>query len=776
MNHLQLAICNLQALFPLLAQVPPADAESFQLTADPLWSWWLIAAVAVVLIALTWWTYRGVPNAGNRRVSVILLLRLAALFIALLALARPSVAVRDEQKHPSLLIIVLDQSESMTIQDAHDNHPRWEALQQSLKDCGKTFKDLAEQNVTVKLHAFDAVVRDYDEKGKADGQRSDYGSMLHHLGELYGSERHLRGLLVVGDGADNGTRFVPGSEAEKWRARGCPVSTFVVGLTTTSSKQRDVVLTAITPEPSPVPVKGKLTVKVLVDAPGFEGQPLHFHLYVDDKETIPVVKEIAKKPTGNEVKLVVDAPDKPGEIKVTVKVDQLPGEVTPINNEISTFVTVTKEGLSILYVGGRLRPEQAFIGRVLRADPRIRLFELNRASDAPLTVNAMELFQFDKQHYDVIVVGDLTAKRLSAGNPQVLQRIHDLVSQKGTGFLMMGGFDTFGKDWAGTPIATLLPVEIGPSEQLKRDVKMVPKDDGLRSYILRLSDNADDNKAIWDKLPTLNGMNGLGPKKRGASVLAEDAGTNRPILVSQQYGKGRVLAFAGDTTQNWLTYDALNTQAGVAYHARFWKQLALWLAQQEESTGNVWARLETRRLPAGGKQTIEVGIRGKGGIDLDNGKFDVKVINPKGVEEPVTVLKEGAGQRGTFWKTEHPGEYKVMVKGTATDTDGKTEISDETTVRFMAYQEVAELSRQAADHDFMARLANAGGGKAQRLEDIRQFLLDVLNQPLPTQRPKLQLYPDWRGSDLSPILPFIILLFVMLLSLEWFLRRRWGLV
>ena len=60
------------------------------------------------------------------------------------------------------------------------------------------------------------------------------------------------------------------------------------------------------------------------------------------------------KTIGNEVELVCDAPDTPGEIKVTLKIDPVNGEMTQINNEISTFVTVTKEGISVLYVGGKV--------------------------------------------------------------------------------------------------------------------------------------------------------------------------------------------------------------------------------------------------------------------------------------------------------------------------------------------------------------------------------------------------------------------------------------
>ena len=72
---------------------------------------------------------------------------------------------------------------------------------------------------------------------------------------------------------------------------------------------------------------------------------------------------------------------RPGEVKVTLKVDPLPGEVSQVNNEISTYVTVTKEGVSVLYVEGKYRAwEPKFIRYALSQDPRIRLVR-GRAAD-----------------------------------------------------------------------------------------------------------------------------------------------------------------------------------------------------------------------------------------------------------------------------------------------------------------------------------------------------------------------------------------------------------
>src|SRR5205814_3262315 len=178
--------------------------------------------------------------------------------------------------------------------------------------------------------------------GRADGKRTDFGKMLHMMYERHGTDRNLRGVAVLSDGADNGVSFPALTEASRLRRLPCPIHTFGLGKTTTDVRQRDIAVTAIKADPSPVPVKGKLTVTANVDAPGFTGEDVNARLFIDDKE-VEAKKFNLSKETGNEVQLTTDAPDKPGEIKVTIKTDPKQGEMVAAKKECSACVTVSKE-------------------------------------------------------------------------------------------------------------------------------------------------------------------------------------------------------------------------------------------------------------------------------------------------------------------------------------------------------------------------------------------------------------------------------------------------
>jgi uncharacterized membrane protein len=744
-------------------------------------------------------TYLGTPGVSRGRLAVVVSLRLLAFVVAIVALARPALASPERDRAGSMLYIVPDYSESMTINDAPANRPRWEWVMHWIEASGVPLERLEkEHNIEVKWFRFADGVSEFDpaNPGEANGTRTDFGVMLRDLFDRREPGRRMRGLLVISDGADNGTAIPALAEAARWRSVPCAVHSFACGKPNTTLKQRDVAITSISTSPAPfVPVKGKLTVKVTIDARGFEGTKARVRLFLEGQDEKGVVtdREVTAKDVqlmlreGNEVTLTCDAPAKPGEVKVKVVVETAGPEVITQNNTIETFVTVSKEGISVLLVDRARAFEPQFICDALAGDPRIRVTPVWVRGGKPVPAEAGKPTLLDEQPYDVIILGDVTAAQVRAIQPDALKKIEKLVA-RGSGLMMLGGYFSLGNsDWKSSELEPMLPIDLSESRgQDERPTQMVPTEKGLRlaRYILRLDDNPDLKEA-WKKLAKLDGRSMIERLKTPPStegVLAETQ-DGQPLLVMEQYAglrdaKGkpagplaRVLVFGGDTTHRWV-----RSEEGQRLHTRFWKQVVVWLAKQEDAAGSVWVRPDVRRLPVRSELGFQVGLRGKGGgPDLPDGKYEVEVINPTGEKTKVNVVKGRTENRGAFAATQLPGIYKIVVRGSGKDPSGE-EVSGESSSRVIVYDENVEMLRPAADPEFLKKLSAAGGGEALQVEQFADFLNRLAEQRADAGKPKLLLRPDWRSTARSGFLVAFFVAFCMLVSAEWGLRRWWGMV
>ena len=803
----------------------------------------VLAVCGAALIGLTVWTYVGSSQTTPRRLFLLVVLRLLALIIAILTALRPAISVTEQPKQKSILVLALDNSESMSITDEYDKLSRWEVLRRNVEKCEPLLKQLHdEQDVTVHLYTFSndfspaaeqykptgddgstLSITDWLKGKRPAGKRTDFGRMLADLHKKYQSETlPFRGMLVVSDGGNNVLlpELDPLKQAGYWRYANHPIYCFLTGRTDTKTDKKDIGFTSIAADPSPVGVKADLTVKASLKASGLENSNIKVRLTISRRngetrkwEDVPELTRIEDfrltKATGNEIEIVTKATEKPGQIRASLEIVEGPAEDRiQSNNRISTFVTVTKEGVRVLVID-RARLELRFLREALASDKRFDFVQLIRQTDDPLPAGDARKFDLLNEAYDVIILGDVSPERLNGIDPKLMDNIAKLVSEKGVGLLMTGGIDSFGGtpgqsgtlNWGKTPLGPLLPVEV-PDRVPQRDGKtqIVPLANAFSEYIMKLQTDATANRKTWEKLgdtalTRLGGYTEIGKPKLGSKVYAiardVEKGNEAPLLVGQTLGKSnaRVLAFGGDQTWKWRNLGseekAADPDEGVKLHARFWKQVVLWLAHQDEVEGSVYVRPQLARLAVNGRNDIDMGVKGKHNDEIPTPKMKYQVIPAN--EEPDEAKAKPAerGERGKVkgkFEARQPGEYRVIAWGEGKDADG-TEIKGDAEAWFDVYPDVSdELINPAANDAFLLDLEKASRSvapdfvrKADRLAGFIQE--ELIDKPLkaPNVRPKL--YPDWRrDSENRWFLPVLMVAFVCILSLEWGLRRIWGMV
>jgi uncharacterized membrane protein len=769
-----------------------------------------LLAVAGVLVILTIFTYTGSAASSPRRVGTLIALRLLALLLAVVLALRPSAAITEIPKLPSTLIIVVDSSESMSVKD-EANFTRWEVVQKMLEKCGPILDQMRDdQQTTIYVYHFskdfDPERDKFNDEVKPDGKRTEFGAMLSRLYDRHQGERMLRGLIIVSDGADNGTKpALP--EASRWRGIGCPVYCFAVGNRGTNPSLKDIGFTSISPDPSPAAIKADIKVKAKVNAPGFEGQRVKIRLKLNDEIIETKLFELTKD-LDNEIELTTKAPDTPGEVKVTLElVDPPANQSTTLNDQIETYLTVTREGVRVLVIskdGWELKG----IRNALATDKRFDYVEITRTSEAMGTPEDAKAYDITQQRYDVIILGDVSPKMLTSARSTILNEIRDMVRNKGVGFMMTGGAYSLAgtagipgvEGWKNTPIADILPVTLpgNPSDPVKDPITFEPTDAGLQNYLLRLNADGKKNREAWDLLNTgytkQQGYSVLGDPKQNAEVLARanDKVKGPPILVRMDAGiarggtlPARSLAFAISDTWLWTqpSSDPNNRRATFDLHTRFWKQVVLWLAHQDEVEGNVYVRPEFRRLVVNGRQNVRMGVRDKRGDDVPESDIRYQV---HGTNEPADRSKAKRAERDpkggarVSFDAKTPGEYRVTAWGEGTDPNGE-KIAGDASARFVVYPEVSdEMLRPAAQPEFLLALENTANGTAfdvvKRVDRLPESLEKMRSNPPTISTAKPKAYPDWRRDKQKWFLPMMLILFVAVLGVEWGLRRAWGMV
>lgn len=746
----------------------------------PVVGWWLVVPLLLVLTALLFFGPSADRARRNRR-SALFVLRLLVILLLAFAMLRPTLVWTKITKQAATLLVLADRSRSMLVTDMVGKKSRWEAVQATLKESLPEFDSLA-KDLDLKFYEIDSEAHPVEySPGKLElasapeGLQTAIGSSLEQVLKAQAGKR-LAGVILLSDGTQRAYAphdLPPQIPVRRMADLGYPLYAVPFGQARGPGQTRDIAVEELS-VPATVFVKHEFPVVTTVREEGMEGKTVPLEIAAETSpgkmETV-ATSQITSRQDGEKMSVKQHyTPVVPGEIKVTARVPPQPGELLTTNNEISTFVSVIKGGLNVLYLEGTLTGEQKFLRHSLPS-PDINLepfyFRANKPETRPPELsNLSERLQPGK--YDVYIIGDLDSV---AFKPEELTSLASAI-ERGAGFMMLGGLHSFGPGgYGGTPLAQVLPIEFNRLERQNFDEKvredlhvpgplrMVPTPTGLRQYLMKLS--ADDNAAAWQQLPPLTGANRFSGLKPTASLLAESP-DKRPLLVATEYGAGRVLAFAGDSTWRWCM------QGHEAEHKRFWRQVILWLAHKDQSDeGAVWIELVQRRYAPGSRVEFTAGAKTAQGEPVVDPRFEAKVLMPGGKTADLRLRRDANNDdrmSGTFVDTQAVGDYTIVVEA---NRQGQT--IGRARARFLVFEQDLELNNPAADVNALEGLAVMTSGKTVAPEQLPRLLEQIKagtkNLEVETQS-KDTLWDNWK----------FFLCFAALLVLEWFLRKRWGLV
>lgn len=760
------------ALFEFLFKYPPLLYERGSLVLHPLWPSYITWVLAAAAVAASFWLYRhsaGVlPKTWRYGLAA---LRAAAFLIVLLLFLRPALRLHSAIPQMNFVAIAYDTSKSMQIRDGPEGQTRLEMESKILRpDANPLLADLAGKfklryfsfsDSAQRLKAFETPAR--------YGNGSNLGKTLNQIaGELAAAP--VAGIVLITDGADNRSVNLD-TTAAQFRTRSLPVYTVGIG---SSEISRDVeVLQASAPQK--ILRDTMIEAEVSVRATGYSGR--RTRLAVLDRDRPLQSREITLG-RDNEVKthkLSFSCPSA-GPRVFRFRVEPFSDEVIQENNDQTVLVRVEDTQPQILYVEGEPRWEYGFLRRAVFADKNLQLITflrqadgkfLRQGSESPSTLekgfpnDKAELFR-----YKTIILGSVEASFFTFDQ---LRMISDFVSQRGGGLLVLGGKNSFGQGgYLNTPIEDALPVVLGRNEtggsgfqDLEYTVRLTPY--GFQHPITRLSLSEDVNRKRWEAAPALVGINPVVSLKPGATALLQanvpDSRGQSPIVLAfQRFGKGKTVAFTAASSWRWK----MGQEHTDNFHELFWKQMLRWLVSNAPDPVNVFAEKHSYTLDD--SVDIRAEVNDASFLPLNDARLMAEVKAPSGLTAPLqfdwNIEKDGT--YSASFKPAEEGIYEIVAEA----FQGSKSLGA-ATANFQVAESTEEFHNAAMNPKLLKQLASATGGRYYTSENLGTLPEDISYIDKGAFRIE--------DKDLWDM-PFNFLLLIGVISTEWILRKRKGLV
>ena len=758
----------------------------------------LVVVGVLLAVAVAIYFYRRSPRQVSPRMRWVLpILRGLVLALLVVILLRPVLRIPQPVTHDAFVAVLVDDSASMTIEDAGAKAGGGKATRRSRLDSasavlgapgkggsgGAALLEQLSEICPVRLFRF----TDRTESMEGIDDLTGAGERTNLYAAMRVIDTELRGVPVAAavlltDGSAN-AGGLPQDMARRLRARGTPVPVYCVGFGDIKPPPDLEVVRVLAPKE--VRRNTSVGIHAYVRVSGYS-DPFDVILRKDQE----VLQTIRCVPTPDvdiyRIRLGFQ-PDDKGTFRYTVEIPAAADEVIAQNNTFDFLVKIADRRLPVLYLEGSPREEYRYLRRALFRDKDFRIVSILRlAGPKPYILQGAEpedglqeppepgkpkpktkvngypttakaLFRFEAVIFGDIEAGYLTKEQLAITEA--------FVSKKGRGFLMLGGVNSFNRGkYHGTPIEKMLPVVL-PDQSVdyrQREFSVGLTKAGETHPAMRQSNNVLINRSIWSKAPTLIGHNPIAKTKPAAEVLAVEPKDDSPVLVVQQYGAGRAAAFTTGGSWHWRMALPIENKL----HEKFWRQLVRWLAVGAK--GQIAIELNKDLFARNEPVSIRAAVLDAMLEPVNNAEVIARITTPgaktRDLKMDWILSIEGVYQ--AQYEPADAGDYNVEVIAKFKDD---TEVSASTT--FSVGETLDEFSDPRQQKGVLEEIAEISGGKYYTPADADKIAGEIKDRIREMRREET----IYEQHDLWDTWPLFGLLAVAL-SAEWVFRRRGGLM
>ncbi len=710
--------------------------------------------VLALAILFTLFIYRRTtPPVADWFRRVLAGLRSFALAAALLLLFEPILSLAWQHSQKPVVAVLIDRSASMTLADSLG--PRGDTVQKALAlpwvNNLRERADVAFFSFSDSLHA---LTKDSLSDMHFNGDGSNLSAALLSAKERLAG-RQYGAAVLLSDGAYNlGSN--PARTAETY---GLPIVTVRLG---SNQQTRDALISEVVTNEIAY-AETQLPAEVSLSAVGFNGRKTKLRVFEGDKEIQTQDVELPNDNTQSAVKLTL-TPKTIGLNRYEVRLDALENEQTLANNRRVFYVRVLKSKLNLWIFAGAPSPDFSFFKRALEKDPNYQVRGFVQKPGGGFYVQpAQSLPNFRQaeawREVDAIMLVDFPRRDTERAMLEILS--NELLKNNRPLFYLHGPSVDLPSLWQ---LRSALPLASAPSLTNERAVSLQLAPNGLAHPITRPLVEASGNAAgVTNNLPPI--FCNLAPLNvlPGSEVLM-GAGASRaqkaePLWLAQKNAARKTFAIFSYGVWRWHLMLQAQEQ-GVPVYEKMMAGLVRWLVTKEDA--KLVRFTSNKEIYRGGEQIeLLAQVYREDYQPCEGAQVRAQLTGPQ-FQQEVILQDAGSGLYRAHLQVLGGGEYQFRG---AAELGGQK--LGEDAGRFSVEPFSLEFLQTRFNEPVLRQIAEASGGKYVTPDSLERALT------------QLKLAPEIKHESRDYALwgkPAMLFALLFALAVEWFLRKRQGML
>lgn len=709
---------------------------------------WLIALLFLASVAFTIFYYRRTnpPLEFGRRLLLGILRGIAVTALCFI-LAEPLLLISKTKVEPPAVALLVDNSTSVA--ENRNSHDQFAAIDQVMADIESR---IGAGIRVVKYSLSDTITAD----GVIDGSAhaTAIGNGLEYLAnDLEG--QNLQSVVLVSDGVSN----YGNNPATVAKSLNVPVNSIGLG---SPDQLPDVRIVDVIHNPVGFADK-EYEIEVVLETRGFEN--LQVPVRVRHHGANLTQKNATLLGQGRQQSLdLTMMPPGEGSYTLEISIPAQEQEQTGKNNSKQIQVKFRKSRIKILLAAAYLNWDFKFIKRALVSKSD---FDVATCIESPRRIEGTTPFPDNLaalSDYDALILYDFDSEWLTARR-QLFDAFFD---RTGTGVFIVAA-ENYASNEETDYTLQLFPHRVLSARPvvIRGEAPLLPTQEGRIHPILQLSEDPSLNAGLLAALPPLEGTLKTDGIADNAVVLATTPSVSinqpeQPLLSVHRYRTGKVALLTAFPLWK-LDFLTRSFSKSDSSFVKIMENVVLWLVARDDLE-RVSISPERPIFVAGESINLNARVLDESYLPVGDAEIEATLVSD---ENPADTMVIGfqAGRPGSYSATLHylaPGTYQVRGQVLREDVT----LGTPTTTFVVEPYSLEDLS-QVADFDMLKRVAEVSGGTFVALGD-------TIALPEIADLPELEIT---RTAELALFdYPAMLLLFILSVCVEWYLRRRYQLL